>query len=65
MAKSEPQMSAQPAIQPTNADPTRFSCAISTSLMPASARISVQPGPAGFTFWQKLIRVARSVCGPT
>ena len=33
--------------------------------MPAAARISVQPGPAGFTFWQKEISVARSVCGPT
>ena len=49
MAKSEAQISAHPAIQPTKAEPTRFSCAISTSLMPASARCDVHPGPAGFS----------------
>lgn len=43
----------------------RSSCATSRSGIPAAARSSVHPGPAGSTFCPNAIRVARSVAGPT
>ena len=64
IANNDDQITIQPAIQPVNAAPMRFSCATSPSLMPAAARMSVHPGPAGFTFCTNEISVARSVVGP-
>ena len=47
IAKSDDQITAQPAIQPTNAAPLRFSVATSSSDTPAAARIAQTLADAG------------------